>query len=304
MPELPEVQTTVDGINIRMKGLRIADIWTDYSSERYASKQEIKNRRYFPKFKKGVIGATVRKAERRGKNILISLSNGSIMLIHMKMTGHVLFGNYRKTARKKDPWEPKEERGALHDPFNRHIHFVITFSNGKHLALSDMRKFAKITLLSDTKNVPELSALGPDPLSKEFTSALMKERLQRRPNAPVKQALMDQTLISGIGNIYSDEILFASDIHPLSKVSSLTTEDFRKLFRNTKSILTQGIDFGGDSTSDYRDIDGGRGSFQYHHRAYRETKKPCSKRGCNGTIQRITLAGRGTHFCPAHQTLR
>src|SRR5690606_21723859 len=117
-----------------------------------------------------------------------------------------------------------------------------------------------------------------------------------RPKANIKQALMDQKLLSGIGNIYSDEILFASGIHPLSKVECLTAKDLQNLYRHTKNILAHVIDFGGDSTSDYRNLDGKRGAFHYHHKAYRETGKPCQKRGCAGTIQRIVIGGRSAHF--------
>jgi formamidopyrimidine-DNA glycosylase len=109
--------------------------------------------------------------------------------------------------------------------------------------------------------------------------------------------------VAGIGNIYSDEILWASNIHPLTIVSRIPESKIKTLWKNTKILLTKGIDFGGDSMSDYRNIDGLRGQFQYHHKAYRQKNKPCPKKGCKGSIERIVVGGRSTHYCPIHQIL-
>jgi formamidopyrimidine-DNA glycosylase len=305
VPELPEVQTTVNGINKYVKGLRIVDVWTDYASPNYKGKNQIKNKEFFKTFSKSVVGGVILKAERRAKNILIHLSNKKTVLIHMKMTGHILYEKYEKTRSKKDPWKPRSENKNLSDPFNRFIHFVLSLSNGKHLVLSDMRKFAKVTVMeTDTLSASEdLAHLGPEPLTQTFTASVMHERLLRRPNKVIKSALMDQSLISGIGNIYSDEILFASNIHPLTPVSHLSTSTIRNIWKHTKNILQKGIHFSGDSTSDYRTIEGKRGNFQYHHQAYRQTGTPCPKPRCKGTIKRIVIGGRGTHFCSLHQKL-
>ncbi len=305
MPELPEVQTTVNGINKYAKGLRIADVWTDYGSLQYEGKKHIKNKLFFAKFKKEVIGAKIIKADRRAKNVLIELSNGKTILIHMKMTGHVMYGKYRKTTRDKDPWDPVLKTGPLRDPFNKYIRFVISFSNGKHLVLSDMRRFAKVTLIptGELFQSDDLSTIGPEPLEKSFTAKVLAERLKTKPNGKIKTVLMDQTVLAGIGNIYSDEILWASDIHPLTKVSKLKSKDFQNIWKNTKRILRKGIDFGGDSMSDYRNLEGKLGKFQLHHNAYRRTGKPCPKCGCKGIIHRIKVGGRSAHFCPAHQKM-
>jgi formamidopyrimidine-DNA glycosylase len=305
MPELPEVQTTVNGINKYTTGLSILDVWTDYGSLQYEGKNHIKNKLFFKKFKKAIVGAKISKAKRRAKNVLIELSNGKTILIHMKMTGHVMYGKYKKTARDKDPWEPILKTGPLRDPFNKYIRFVISFSNGKHLVLSDMRRFAKVTLIPTNElfQSDDLSAIGPEPLEKSFTSKLLEERLKTKPNGKIKTVLMDQSVVAGIGNIYSDEILWASDIHPLAKVSRLKPKDFQKIWKNTKRILRKGIDFGGDSMSDYRNLEGEPGKFQLHHNAYRRTGKPCLKRGCKGTIHRLKVGGRSAHFCPVHQKI-
>ncbi len=305
MPELPEVQTTVKGINSRAKNLTITDVWSDYASPAYVHKEEIKNRTYFKKvFKPAVVGARIKGSERRGKNILIHLSNSYTILIHMKMTGHILYGTYEKGHKKdsKERWHATT-KGALQDPFNRFIHLVFVFSNGKHLVLSDMRKFAKVTLIDSEKinRSPHLSHIGPEPLSKEFTIQTLREALHKKPRGFLKQVLMDQTVIAGIGNIYSDEILWATNLHPKKKVGSLSSKEISALFKNIQLILRKGIDFKGDSMSDYRTIDGTPGMFQHEHRAYRKTNKPCTKRGCDGVIKRILVGGRSAHFCNVHQ---
>lgn len=309
MPELPEVTTTVRGIQTEVIGLSLIDIWTDYFSPLYNQQDQIKNKRYFSYFKKEIIGARIIDATRRAKNILIHLDNKKTILIHMKMTGHIMYGPYKQTSRSEkektgETWVPVE-RGALSDPFNRFIHLVFSLSNGRHLVMSDVRKFGKVTLLdSETLNThKDLVLLGPEPLDVSFDFTAFIKALRTKPRGNIKQVLMDQTVIAGIGNIYSDEILYESGIHPLSIVETIPRTYLKKMFVAMKHILAKGIDFGGDSTSDYRNIYGERGTFHHHHRVYRETGKPCPKHGCVGTISKITVGGRSAHFCDTHQYL-
>ena len=318
MPELPEVQTTVDGINKTVQGLQIIDVWTNYDSPHYANKEEIKNPLFFKKFKKIVIGAKIKKASRKAKNILIELSNNYTILIHMKMTGHVMYGKYvfdpegkstgSRKGTEKDPWVSIEE-GPLTDPFNRHIRLVFTLKDtkgvDKHLVLSDMRKFAKVTVLeTDTiHQSSHLDTVGPDPLSTEFTYSLFEERILSRPNGKIKTVLMDRTVIAGVGNIYSDEALWRASIHPEHSPKNIPKKLLQKLHLSVIEVLKQGIDFGGDSMSDYRNINGERGEFQLKHQAYRRTGKLCEKKGCKGIIQRKVVGGRSAHFCSEHQKL-
>ncbi len=302
MPELPEVQTTVNGLNEVLLGLSIRDVWTDYGGAFHSGKNHIKNREYFPAFKKEVIGKKFLKAERRGKNILIHLSGGKTILVHMKMTGHIMYGRYQMTDEKQDPWKPLD-KGPLEDPYNKFIHLVFTLSDGKQLVLSDMRRFAKVSV-ADTAGLLEhsdLAHLGPEPLDPKFTLAIFRERLMKRPGWKIKQALLAQDLVAGIGNIYSDEILWHGGVHPLRLVKNIEPGEWKKMFVGMQETLKKGIDFGGDSDSDYRNIRGERGAFQKQHEAYRRTGKPCRKRGCGGTIARIRIAGRSAHFCPVHQ---
>ncbi|MEI6396580.1 MAG: bifunctional DNA-formamidopyrimidine glycosylase/DNA-(apurinic or apyrimidinic site) lyase [Candidatus Taylorbacteria bacterium] len=326
MPELPEVQTTVTGLTRTIVGLKIVDFWSDYNKH---------NTAFLRKFKSAVVGSKVVSATRRAKNVLIHLDKGAgakrganahvTILVHMKMTGHLLYGLYeftsgrsgatnRKSLPIKDPWVPIEPE-AMKDPYNRHVHFVISFSNGRQLALSDVRKFAKVALLDDTNFLESthLKNIGPEPLEPTFTFDMFLERLVMRSRGKIKQVLMDQTIIAGIGNIYADETLWLAGIHPAERVEDLFVQSknstdrprpcLAALFKAIKSLLTKGVRLGGDSMSDYRNVDGEKGSFQSQHSAYQKTGQKCSKKGCKGTIIRIKLGGRGTHFCDKHQKL-
>lgn len=322
MPELPEVQTTVDGINAKTKGMTIVDAWTDYRSPSHEGKENIKNPDFFRRFRHAVMGARIKGARRRAKNILIDLDNDQTILIHMKMTGHIMFGEYICSKKEsRDPWKAadRDPKNPLNDPFNRFIHLVFTLcktgGKAKHLVLSDMRKFGKVILLPTKETShgkeshPELSHLGPEPLDRDFTFAIFDKRLSKRPNAPIKQALMDQTLIAGIGNIYSDEILWRASVHPKSQYGKIPMPIRKDMLAATKEMLLKGIDFGGDSMSDYRNIDGLPGRFQGEHKAYRRTGKICGKKVrydgkaviCNGMIRRLVIGGRSGHFCDIHQ---
>jgi formamidopyrimidine-DNA glycosylase len=301
MPELPEVQTTVNGLNRHIRDLKIVNVWTDYNSAFQKGKDSVKDPVYFKYFKKEVIGARVVSASRRAKNILIHTDKKSVILIHMKMTGHLMYGDYNRA-----------------DPFNRFIHLIFTFNNGKTLELSDMRKFAKVTLIPEAnlEKGPDqslhLSNIGPDPLDKSFTLAVFRGRLHRRPTGRIKNVLMDPSIIAGIGNIYSDEALWRAGINPEERVKDIFAQkdsdaSLKKLYTASISVLKKGIDFGGDSMSDYRNIDGDRGRFQGEHQAYRKTGQTCSMRisgkRCKGIIMRKIVGGRSAHFCSVHQKL-
>jgi formamidopyrimidine-DNA glycosylase len=301
MPELPEVETTTRGLQKTITGLTIKDIWTDLSTKDRRQRDAIANPGYFRTFKKRVLNKKVISVERRAKNILVNLTGGLTILIHLKMTGHLLYGKYKKVGK---TWVPVE-KGPLNDPYNRFIHVVFIFSNGKHLAFSDARKFGKITLL-DTKTAHEskhLSNIGPEPLEKNFNLGKLKERLARKPNGKIKAVLMDQSIVAGIGNIYSDEILWRAGVHPERKVSEVKEKELNLILKAMKETLGKGIDFGGDSMSDYRNIYGRPGKFQLHHEAYQRTGEKCLKRGCKGVIKRKVINGRSAHFCSKHQVL-
>jgi formamidopyrimidine-DNA glycosylase len=288
MPELPEVQTTVSGLYRFVRGLSIIDVWTEYNSPYFHGKDTIKDPKYFKYFKNKIKNTEIIHISRRAKNILIHLSNEYTILIHMKMTGHVMYGDYNKK-----------------DPYNRFIRLIFYLSNGKTIELCDTRKFAKVTLIETAKmnESIHLKDIGPEPLEKEFTFPIFKDQINKKPNGKIKLVLMDQSIIAGIGNIYADESLWRSGIHGESIVKKIPDKKLKELYKAIISTLSKGIDFGGDSMSDYRNIHGERGKFQEEHKAYRKTGTKCSKKGCNGKIIRTVIGGRGTHFCNTHQKI-
>ena len=305
MPELPEVETTTKGLQKTIVGLIVKDVWTDLSTKDKRQMHSVANPEFFKIFKKDILNKKILSVKRRAKNILINISDGKTILIHLKMTGHLLYGKYVKhRVFDREMWIPDEHKDSpLHDPFNKYVHVVFIFSNGKHLAFSDARKFGKVTLL-DTKTMYEtkhLNNIGPEPLEKQFKIKNFKLRINKKPNGKIKTILMDQSIIAGIGNIYSDEILWKADVHPERKVSEITDTEIKLIYKAIKEILARGIDFGGDSMSDYRNIHGLRGEFQLHHEAYRRTGEKCRKKNCKGVITRKIVNGRSAHFCSVHQ---
>jgi formamidopyrimidine-DNA glycosylase len=307
MPELPEVTTTVKGLQKVLPGLTISAVWTDLSKKNPIKqfRETLKSESFFKKFKKSVEGQRVLEAERRAKNILINLKNGQTILIHLKMTGHIIYGKYIFN-KKENKWSPDpKEREALHDPYNRFVHVVFSLSNGKQFVLCDSRKFGKVTILptATAHSSIHLKDIGPEPLEKDFKLQNFKERLILKPKGYIKTVLMDQYVVAGIGNIYSDEMLWLSSIHPESKPNKIPSKELKDLYKAMRDVLNKGIDFGGDSMSDYRDVNGERGKFQNHHNVYRKKGEKCGKRGCVGVIIRKVINGRSAHFCNKHQKL-
>jgi len=305
MPELPEVHTTVTGLQAVLPNLSITDIWSDMWSESKLARNTIKDRSYFSYFKKYTLNQNIVRVTRRAKHILIELENGFTIIIHMKMTGHLMYGVYTHNKNYTGsgwPWIPVENNSPLSDPYNRHIHVVFTLSNKHHLVFCDSRKFGTIVVeKTETLHKERLAHLGPEPLETSCTYPLFKERLMKSPNRAIKTVLMDQSIIAGIGNIYSDEMLHRAHILPTRTPRSITEEESRLLFTSMKQVLTKGIDFGGDSTSDYRNINGERGTFHGKHAVYLRTKKPCLTKACSGIISKQTIGGRSAHFCTVCQ---
>ena len=289
MPELPEVETIVRDLNKKVLGRTFVDVWTDWQ-------KMIKKPENFKTFKKTIIGKKILKIRRRGKNILFELSGKKILLIHQKLTGHLLFGNWKQENREWRPTVP----GPLEDPMNRFLHLIFWLDNGKQLALSDLRKFAKIEL-GDNKEIEKLKdlrELGPEPLEKSFTFEKF-EAILKRKKGKIKQVLMDQQVLAGIGNIYSDEILWQAKIHPFRDVSKLKEEELKKIYQAMREILPKAIELSGESISDFRRISGEKGYFDKERKVYRREGEPCSR--CGTRIKRVKLAGRSAHFCPKCQ---
>lgn len=290
MPELPEVETTVRDLQKTILGRKIEDVWSDF-------KNIIKKPKNFEVLKKQLIGRKIERIRRRGKNILFELSGGKTLLLHQKLTGHLLLGKWQMVNQR---WQP-ETKGALGDSMNKFLHLIFYLDDGRMLALSDLRKFAKVELWSSSEleNSEEFKSLGPEPLERSFTFEKFKEILPKR--GKIKQVLMDQTIIAGIGNIYSDEILWAAKIHPLKDVSKLAEGELKEIYEAIGKILPKAIKLGGESFSDFRRISGERGYFDKERKVYRREGEKCSR--CDTVIKRIKLAGRSAHFCPDCQRL-
>lgn len=295
MPELPEVETTVRDLQknraLNLLSARFVDVWTDW-------KKAIKKPRDFKEFQKELKGKKIAKIWRRGKNIIFELSQGYSLLIHQKLTGHLLYGTW---SMEHGTWIP-QDGGYLKDRVNTYIHLMFFLDNGEMLALSDLRKFAKVELwkTEELKNSKDLKSLGPEPLAKDFTSDKFKEVLKNR-KGKVKQILMNQEIIAGIGNIYSDEALWRAKIHPFKDVSKLTEQELKKLYQSIQEVLKKGIELRGESISDYRDPEGRKGSFDKMRKVYQRKGEKCSR--CGTKIKRVKMAGRSAHFCPYCQKL-
>lgn len=293
MPELPEVETTVRELKKTQPpilGAGFVDLWTDF-------KKIVKRPKDFEEFKKEIKGKEIEKIWRRGKNILFDLSGNKTLLIHQKLTGHLLLGKWEE---KEGKWQAKIPGPLSEDPMNRFLHLIFWLNDGRMLALSDLRKFAKVELLDQEELKKELSSLGPEPLEKSFTFEKFKEVLPKR--GKIKQILMDQEVIAGIGNIYSDEILWQAKIHPFRDVSKISEEELKGIYQAIKEILPKAIKVGGESISDYRRPSGEKGGFDSLRKVYRREGEKCSR--CGAIIKKIKLAGRSAHFCPNCQKER
>jgi len=272
MPELPEVETTVSDLKKKVLGRAFFDVWTD-------TPKIIKTD--LTQFKKKIKNKKIKDVKRRGKNIIFELSDGFYLLTHLKMTGHYLY----------DEWDD--------DPFNKYIRVKFTMDNKKILALSDLRKFAKIILFKSKKDLDkELSKLGPEPLKitfKKFQKVLKGKR------GIIKKVLHDQNIIVGVGNIYSDEILWKTKINPFRKTDSLTEKELKDIYLTTKEILKKAIKLRGTSISDYRDLEGKRGTFGNILKVYKRDGKECPR--CKTIIERRKINNRSARFCPSCQKI-
>jgi formamidopyrimidine-DNA glycosylase len=289
MPELPEVETIVRDLDREVRNRTFLDVWTDAES--------LIKRDKFESFKNKLIGKKILKVRRRAKNILIDLSDGYILLIHQKITGHLLLGEWKFEDGK---WVAKKEGPLSLDPMNRFLHVVFMLDDQRQLALSDARKFAKVELWKkeELENSEEFGEIGPEPLEKGFTVERF-EKLFEKKKGKVKQVLMDQNFIAGIGNIYASEILFEARIHPEEDVSNLDKDDLKKIYDAMRRILEESIRLKGDSFSDFRTIYGEKGKSQEVVKVYQKEGEKCPR--CGGLIKRIKQGGRSSFFCPACQ---
>jgi formamidopyrimidine-DNA glycosylase len=289
MPELPEVETTVRGLRKKVLSGTFIDVWSDWE-------KIVKKPKDFKQFKKEIVNKEIKKVWRRAKNIIFNLSDGYSILVHQKMTGHLLVGKWEKIESK---WQPRKE-GPMSDPYNRFLHLIFFFKNGEMMALSDVRKFAKVELwkTDELLNSKEFKNLGPEPLEAGFTLKKFKDIFKNK-KGKIKQVLMIPENIAGIGNIYASEILWWSKINPEKNVANLSDDELSLIYKNTKKVLGLAVKLGGESFSDYRKPDGTKGGFDSERKVYKKEGVLCSR--CGTKIKRIKFGGRSAFFCPECQ---
>ena len=289
MPELPEVETIKIGLQRLLPSKQIASIDFDWSKSFPNAKEDVA---------KFMVGATVNNVKRRAKVLLIALSSKYSIVIHLKMTGQLVFmGSERFGA-----GHPNESLiGDLPDKSTR---VTISFVDRSRLYFNDQRKFGWMRLLP-TAEVPSIDffkKVGPEPLSDNFLLKNFIQRLNRRQKSKVKAVLLDQTVIAGVGNIYADEALYAARIHPETKVKDISAVKLKKLYKSLRNILKLSIKKGGSSDKNYVNADGKKGSYLSFAKVFRREGRKCIQ--CGHQIIKIRVAGRGTHICPNCQKLR
>lgn len=302
MPELPEVETIVRDLKKKVLKRTFISVWTDFQKMIglcfLDAEGQVKKTKNLSRFKKEIKGRKIQKIWRRGKNIFFDLSGGKTLLVHQKLTGHLLFGRWKK---REGIWKAIVKGPLSEDPMNKFLHLIFLLDDGNMLAMSDLRKFAKIELW-DKKGLEGseyLNNLGAEPLDNKFTFKKFKEVL-RKKRGKIKQVLMDQSVIAGIGNIYSDEILWESKVHPIKNTAELEEPDFKKIYLAMRKILKKAVQLRGESFSDFRDLEGKKGFFDEYKKVYRKKGQKCSR--CGAVIERIKLGGRSAHYCPKCQS--
>jgi formamidopyrimidine-DNA glycosylase len=270
MPELPEVETIKQGLLEKIKGKKIKDV-------------EVKTPKLVnflvKEFKKGTIGAKINNIRRRAKLLILNLSNKNSVIIHLKLTGQLIFeGEIDKSTRA-----------------------IFYFTDGAHLIFNDWRKFGYFKLMPTGKleRFFKDQKFGPEPLEKDFTLDKFKGILSKKPRSKIKPFLMNQGNVAGIGNVYSDESLFDAKILPIRLVKGLKPVEIKNLYQSIRKVLVWALKYKGVSTDTYVDIFGKKGELVPLLKVYHRQGQKCLR--CRGTIEKIKLGGRSAHFCPKCQ---
>lgn len=273
MPELPEVETLRRGLERCLLGRRIVGV-----------------RIAVPKMVKGTDTATlagklhqarIESIGRRGKHLIFALDSGYYLLLHLKMRGQLLV-------------VPREE------PEEKYLAVTLETDDGRELRFHDMWTWGDLRLLTgdELASYPALAGMGPEPFSEEWTPEVFALALGRRPRTAIKAALLDQTVVAGVGNIYADEALFRAGVRSLRPAGSLSQDEVARLHREIRAVLGEAIHGGGTTSDNYVDADGRVG--RYTPRVYDRGGQPCL--ACGATLERIKVTGRGTVYCPSCQS--
>jgi len=250
-------------------------------------------------FTKTLKGLTISDVQRRAKMIIIDLAGKYAILVHLKMTGQLIFFG-KKELDKQIRLLNIENSKPVHLP-TKSTHVIFEFTDGSKLFYNDFRQFGYLKLVTDKEllQVPELQGYGPEPLEKHFTFSEFEKLLKRRSSAQIKPWLMDPTIIAGIGNIYSDEILYCAKVKPTRRVGSLKIEERKLLFKGIKKILQNAVDHYGSSVGDFVRPSGDWGTYGLLHKVYGRAGEKCKK--CGSIIKSLKFNGRTGSFCPREQ---
>lgn len=290
MPELPEVETVKNGLKNLVIGKQIIAVWHDWPKS-------------FPNTQNDVdaflVGSKIVDVRRRAKVLMIDLDSRYSLVIHLKMTGQLVFVANDDSKRFGAGHPSGSLIGKLPD---RSTRVIFNFVDSK-LFFNDQRKFGWVRLLptAEINNMDFFKKVGPEPLDKAFTEVDFAERFARKKKTTIKAAILDQSVIAGIGNIYADESLFAAEIHPQTTVTDVSEKQFDVLFRELVKVLQKSIEAGGSSDKNYVNAEGKTGSYLTFAKVFRREGQTCPR--CGTIIEKIRVAGRGTHICPSCQKL-
>jgi len=265
MPELPEVETIKRQLEKAIKGKRIKEV--------YVHKARVIKEPSVAKFKSELVGKTIKNILRKAKALILGLSSGKSLIIHLRMTGQLIYPGDGKSSR---------------------VSFLL--SDGKLLDFNDRRLLGELRVVDNWQNLAYIRELGPEPFDLdvgEFKKMLSKKTTK------IKPLLMDQKFLAGVGNLYAAEALFRAGINPSRRAPSLSEKEIALLLRKIKDTLDEAIRFAGSSVDQYVQLSGEEGGYVAQHKVYDREGKPCVR--CKTPIRRITLGGRGTYFCPKCQ---
>lgn len=285
---MPEVETVRIGLAKLLPGRVIQEVVFDTPKSFPNAPNDVAN---------FVVGAKVVLVARRAKVLLIELSSKYSLVIHLKMTGQLVFRGEQTFG----AGHPNDSLvGKLPDRTTR---VTITFKDGSKLFFNDQRKFGWIRLFptAEVPNIDFFKKVGPEPLEASFTPEVFYERLQRRKNSNIKAVLLDQTVLAGIGNIYADEGLWGAKIHPKTLVKNISQTQSDALYKALIDVLKLSIKTGGATDRNYVNAEGKKGSYISFAKVFRREGKPCPR--CGTIIEKIRVAGRGTHICPQCQQI-
>lgn len=282
MPELPEVETVRAGLAPVMEGQIISQADVNRPDLRWPFPDNMADR---------LTGARIKKLRRRSKYILADLDTDETLLIHLGMSGRMLISGHTVGG-----FHHEHPAPAKHD------HVVFHMDNAARITFNDARRFGAMDLMPTRGDEDHwlIRDLGPEPLGNQFDEAYLIDRLAAK-NTPIKTALLDQRIVSGLGNIYVCEVLFRAGIHPARKAGKISTKRVATLVPLIREVLSEAIAAGGSSLRDFKQTDGELGYFQHTFKVYDQEGNPCANPSCTKEISRIVQSGRSSFFCPQCQ---